>query len=61
LQLRAPLSPAAATDAVVDLLRRHSDRPGPDRWLAPELAAVEQLVHARAITTAVSDAIGDLE
>jgi histidine ammonia-lyase len=35
--------------------------PGPDRWLAPELAEVEALVAAGAVVEAVESAIGALE
>ncbi|HEX8002420.1 MAG TPA: histidine ammonia-lyase [Mycobacteriales bacterium] len=41
LDLRAPLAPAAATGRVRDALRAVVPGPGPDRWLAPELAAAE--------------------
>ena len=54
--LRAPLasSPAlAAARAVVD---RATGGPGPDRFLSPELRAVELLVRDRLVTQAVADA-----
>jgi histidine ammonia-lyase len=41
LDLRAPLAPAPATARVRDALRAVVPGPGPDRWLAPELAAAE--------------------
>ena len=41
LDLRAPLTPAPATGRVRDALRSVVPGPGPDRWLAPELAAAE--------------------
>ena len=44
LDLRAPLEPAPATRAVRDLLRRDVAGPGPDRHIAPEIAAAEQLI-----------------
>jgi histidine ammonia-lyase len=44
LDLRAPLSPAAGTGAARDALRSVVPGPGPDRWLAPELAAAESLL-----------------
>ncbi|HEX9339056.1 MAG TPA: histidine ammonia-lyase [Pseudonocardiaceae bacterium] len=44
LDLRAPLTPAPATAAVVAKLRAKVDGPGPDRHLAPEIAAAEQLI-----------------
>ena len=47
LDLRAPLEPAAGTGAARAALREAEPGPGPDRWLAPELAAVEELVSYR--------------
>jgi histidine ammonia-lyase len=44
LDLRAPLRPAPATAAVVARLRERVAGPGPDRHLAPEIAAAEQLI-----------------
>jgi histidine ammonia-lyase len=41
VDLRAPLQPAAATGAVIGALRHAVEGPGPDRVLAPELAAAE--------------------
>ncbi len=49
LDLRAPLAPAPATDAVRRLLRESVPGPGPDRVLAPELAAAAELVASGAI------------
>ena len=46
LDLRAPIAPADATGAVVSLLRETVPGPGPDRHLAPEIAAVAALVVA---------------
>src|SRR5690606_11652219 len=40
LDLRAPLRPAPVTAAVRDLVRTRVAGPGPDRHLAPEIAAV---------------------
>ena len=45
LQLRAPLTPAPATGAVVEaLLAADASRPGTDRWLAPEIDTAYRLV-----------------
>jgi len=44
LELRAPLTPAAGTGAAAGAVRTAAGGPGPDAWLAPRLAAVEQLV-----------------
>ncbi|PZF86742.1 histidine ammonia-lyase [Jiangella anatolica] len=52
LDLRAPLAPAPATGAVRDLIRRHVAGPGPDRHLAPEIAAVHDLVTSGRIVAA---------
>jgi histidine ammonia-lyase len=60
LDLRAPLKPAPATGAVRDLVRAHAGGPGPDRLLAPELAAAEGLVRSGAIVAAAEAAIGEL-
>ena len=56
LDLRAPLTPAAGTAAARDALRTVVPGPGPDRWLAPELAEAEELVRDGAILRAVADA-----
>ncbi|NDZ82523.1 histidine ammonia-lyase, partial [Streptomyces sp. SID10853] len=39
LDLRAPLTPAPGTAAVLGALRQTVEGPGPDRWLAPEIEA----------------------
>jgi histidine ammonia-lyase len=44
LDLRAPLTPAPATAAVVAKLREKVAGPGPDRHLAPEIAVAAQLI-----------------
>ncbi|MEU2940292.1 histidine ammonia-lyase [Nocardiopsis alba] len=44
LDLRSPLEPGPATGAVVRLVREKVAGPGPDRYLAPEIAAVAALV-----------------
>jgi len=44
LDLRAPLTPAPATAAAVTRLRERVAGPGPDRHLAPEIFATEQLI-----------------
>jgi histidine ammonia-lyase len=61
INLRAPLTPAPGTGAVVTLLRDNGvGIPGTDRYLAPELDIAHHLVTTRAVTTAVTDAIGEL-
>lgn len=44
LDLRAPLSPAPVTKKAIELLRKSAGGPGPDRFLAPDMAAAEVLV-----------------
>ncbi len=61
LDLRAPLVPAAGTGAALTALRAVVGGPGPDRWLAPELAAAEDLVASGEVVAAVEAAIGALE
>jgi len=60
LDLRVPLAPAAGTAAALSLLRSHVPGPGPDRYLSPELSAVEELVRSGAVVDAVEGAIGPL-
>src|ERR1700694_1376415 len=61
LDLRGPLMPAPATAAVRDLLRRQVKGPGPDRILAPELAAAESLIRSGAVLEAAQSVIGPLQ
>lgn len=61
LDLRAPLVPAPATSAVRDLLRRQVKGIGPDRILAPELAAAESLIRSGAVLEAAQSVIGPLQ
>jgi histidine ammonia-lyase len=60
IDLRAPLQPAPATAAAVAELRTIVPGPGPDRFLAPELAAAEDLLRAGRLAAAVSAVTGDL-
>ena len=61
LDLRAPLAPAPGTAAALAVLRSRVPGPGPDRYMAPELAEVESLVRSGAVLAAVERAIGPLE
>jgi histidine ammonia-lyase len=61
LDLRSPLAPGPGTTAARAALRDQVPGPGPDRWLAPELADAEALVASRALLDAVEQAIGPLE
>jgi histidine ammonia-lyase len=55
IELRAPVAaPAAATRAVLAALREAVPGAGPDRFLAPELAAAESLLAADAPTLALT-------
>jgi histidine ammonia-lyase len=55
LEQRAPLTPAAATGAVVAALRESVPGTGPDRFLAPEIeAAVRFVAEGRAVAAAES-------
>jgi histidine ammonia-lyase len=60
LDLRAPLTPAPATAAVVRALREHVGGPGPDRYLAPEIEAAVTMVGSGAIVAAAESVIGAL-
>ncbi|MTV26512.1 histidine ammonia-lyase [Nitriliruptoraceae bacterium ZYF776] len=60
LDLRHPLTPAPATAAVVAALREHVDGPGPDRHLAPEIAAATALVADHTLTAAAEAVVGPL-
>jgi histidine ammonia-lyase len=60
LDLRRPLRPSPATAAVVDRVRRDVDGPGPDRFVAPELAAAERLIRSGAAVGAAERVIGAL-
>lgn len=61
LDLRAPLQPAPATEAVRAFVRAHVQGPGPDRWLAPEIEAVHDLVADGRVLSVASAAAGGLE
>jgi histidine ammonia-lyase len=61
IDLRAPLEPGPGTAAARAAVRAVVPGPGPDRWLAPELAEAEALVASGAVLDAVEAAIGGLE
>ena len=57
----AGTSPAAATGAVVHLLREHGvGAPGPDRFLSPEIETAVALVASGSVLSTVEEVIGDL-
>ncbi len=61
LDLRRPLGPSPATEAVVRLLRSSGiEGPGPDRHLAPEIETAVELVRSGAVVAAVEEVIGEL-
>src|ERR1700681_505777 len=60
LDLRRPLQAAPATGAVRDLLRKQVQGIGPDRFLAPELAAAEELIRSGAVLKAAESVTGHL-
>jgi histidine ammonia-lyase len=60
LDLRGPLRPAAGTAAALAAVRERIAGPGPDRFLAPELAAAEELVGSGALLRAVEQRTGAL-
>jgi histidine ammonia-lyase len=61
IDLRRPLQPARGTAAALRAVREVIPGPGPDRWLAPELAAAERLVADGAVVAAVESEIGELQ
>ncbi len=61
LDLRAPLRPGRGTGAALTAIRERVEGPGPDRFLAPELAAAEELVRSGALLDAVEAEIGALQ
>ncbi len=61
IDMRAPLTPSPATGAVVALLRERVAGPGPDRYLAPEIAAAVELVHAGSVLAAAEGVVGPLQ
>lgn len=61
LDLRRPLEPSPATEAVVRLLRSSGvEGPGPDRHLSPEIEMAVELVRSGAVVAAVEEVIGEL-
>ena len=61
LDLRAPIEPAPGTGAALEALRTSVPGPGPDRQLAPELAAAEALLESDRLLAAVEAVVGPLE
>ncbi len=61
LELRAPLRPAAGTGAALACLRERVPGFGPDRFMAPELAAAHELISSDAVLAAVQARLGELQ
>ncbi len=62
LDLRRPLAPSPATEAVIGLLRSSGVQgPGPDRHLSPEIETTVELVRTGAVLHAVEEVIGELQ
>ena len=51
------LAPAPAAQAVLDLIRKQIPGPGPDRFLAPELADAKSLIASGDLVRAVENAV----
>ncbi|MGA2928100.1 MAG: histidine ammonia-lyase [Solirubrobacteraceae bacterium] len=60
LDLRAPLHPGPGTSAALAAIRAQVPGPGPDRYLAPELARAEALVRSGEVLAAVQSKLGAL-
>jgi histidine ammonia-lyase len=60
LDFRAPLEPGPGSAAALAAVRARIDGPGPDRMLAPDLAAAEELVTAGALLRAVEPVVGEM-
>jgi histidine ammonia-lyase len=60
IELRAPLRPGPATAAALAALRERVGGPGPDRFLAPDLAAADELIAAGTLRAAIERATGPL-
>jgi histidine ammonia-lyase len=60
LQLRAPMTPSPAGRIAAGLLAPHLGEPGPDRFLAPVLAAARDLVAGDELLSRVEEQVGQL-
>ncbi|WP_167132048.1 histidine ammonia-lyase [Paramicrobacterium chengjingii] len=61
LDLRAPLTPGRATNAVLSCVRERVDGPGPDRIVSDEIESVVELVRTGRIVAAAESEIGELQ
>jgi histidine ammonia-lyase len=60
IDLRSPLAPSPATAAVVAAIRTKVPGPGPDRHLAPEIAAVVEMAASGELVAAAESVLGPL-
>jgi histidine ammonia-lyase len=60
IDMRRPLTPGPGTGAVIAALRGRVEGPGPDRFLAPEIAAVVKLAQSGELVRAAESAVGPL-
>jgi histidine ammonia-lyase len=60
IDMRRPLTPAPATAAVIETLRTLVAGPGADRYLAPEIAAADELARSGALVAAAESVVGPL-
>ncbi len=60
VDLRAPLRPSAASAAAIAVLRERVEGPGRDRFLAPDIARVEELLRDGSVLSAVQEVVGAL-
>jgi histidine ammonia-lyase len=60
-ELRRPLEPSPATGAVREALRKRVAGVGPDRFVAPELAAAEELIRSGGVVEAAESVAGRLQ
>lgn len=60
IDMRAPLTPAPATGAVIAAIRDRVEGQGPDRYLAPEIESVVRLVRDGSLIAAAESVTGPL-
>ena len=60
-EMRRPLEPSPATGAVRALLRKQVAGVGPDRVVAPDLAAATELIRSGAVIEAAESEAGSLQ
>ena len=60
VELRAPLEPSPACAAVIGVLREQVEGPGPDRFLAPDIAAAEEGLRDGSLLAAAEEVLGRL-